>query len=531
MAPEPLSFSSLYRTPSAEQLLSANYDNDHRQHGDGYEMTDVKSSGEEAATPKLSHGTHNVYHDEEGSGGEVVNDPNEQHDGEGGRMDNNTHGDGQSQSPTEFKVYKRRWFGLAQLVLMNIIVSWDWLTYAPIANSTAAFFSVPTTSVNWLSTAFLFAFLIASPATLYILSRSGPRLAIIVSSVFILLGNWLRYAGTRVTPQPSFALVMVGQILTGLAQPFVLAAPTRFSDLWFTAEGRVSATAVASLANPFGGALGQLINPFLATTAAQVPDVTLYVAIISTVATIPSFFIPARPPTPPSASGTHKRPPITDQIRILASIPTFWLLFIPFSVYVGFFNSSSSLLNQFLTPYGYSDTEAGIAGALLILVGLVSAAVTSPIIDRTKRYLLFIKLLVPVIAICYLIFIWAPPSGMILYADVVCAVLGAANFSLVPIALEWLVEVTWPVGPEVGSTICWAGGQAMGGIFIIISNALGGDEHADPPYNMNKALIFQAVVAVATVPTAMLLGVVGSVKNKRLELDKRQRPDNSLGGQ
>lgn len=28
-------------------------------------------------------------------------------------------------APVEYKVYKRRWFGLAQLTLLNIIVSWD----------------------------------------------------------------------------------------------------------------------------------------------------------------------------------------------------------------------------------------------------------------------------------------------------------------------------------------------------------------------------------------------------------------------
>lgn len=31
----------------------------------------------------------------------------------------------QSYSHAHFKVYKRRWFGLAQLVLLNIVVSWD----------------------------------------------------------------------------------------------------------------------------------------------------------------------------------------------------------------------------------------------------------------------------------------------------------------------------------------------------------------------------------------------------------------------
>lgn len=27
-------------------------------------------------------------------------------------------------APTEYRTYKRRWFGLVQLVLMNIVVSW-----------------------------------------------------------------------------------------------------------------------------------------------------------------------------------------------------------------------------------------------------------------------------------------------------------------------------------------------------------------------------------------------------------------------
>ena len=54
-------------------------------------------------------------------------------------------------------------------------------------------------------------------------------------------------------------MVMTGQVLIGLAQPFVFAAPTRFSDLWFTDRGRTTATAIASLANPFGGAVSEIL--------------------------------------------------------------------------------------------------------------------------------------------------------------------------------------------------------------------------------------------------------------------------------
>ena len=313
---------------------------------------------------------------------------------------------------------------------------------------------------------------------------------------------------------------MFGQILIGLAQPFVLSAPTHYSDLWFTPQGRVSATAIMSLANPLGGALGQLINPALATKSSQIPSMTLYVAIISTAISLPSFLVPAKPRTPVSASSTYDVPTLRETIHLLITNPTFWLLVIPYWTYVGFFNSISSLLTQILTPYGFSETESGIAGAVLILVGLLSAAITSPIVDRTKRYLHFIKILTPIIAVSYLAFVWAPGTRSIAAPYVILAVLGAASFSLVPNALEFLVEVTFPIGPEATSTICWSGGQLFGGVFILISDALKADKDASPPFTMSRALIFQAILAAAALPCAMILGWVGNVGNKRLQVDK-----------
>lgn len=90
---------------------------------------------------------------------------------------------------------------------------------------------------------------------IWTLNKGGPKAAIIAASVLVLLGNWIRYAGTRAN-SGRFGIVMFGQIIIGLAQPFVLSAPTRYSNLWFTDNGRVTATALASLANPFGGAVG-----------------------------------------------------------------------------------------------------------------------------------------------------------------------------------------------------------------------------------------------------------------------------------
>ena len=425
-----------------------------------------------------------------------------------------------TESSVVYKVYKRRFFGLAQLVLLNIIVSWDWISFAPVSASSAQYFHTTESIINWLSTAFLFAFVAASPVTISSLHHSGPKLSIIISAVLLLVGNWVRYAGTRTR---SFGGVMFGQILIGLAQPFVLASPTHYSDTWFSEKGRVSATAVASLANPFGGALGQLIDPFWATKPSDIPNMVLYISIISSVACIPSFFIPARPPTPPSAASIANHTPLSIRASLhkLSISPEFWMLALPFWIYVGFFNSLSSLLNQILEPYGFTETDAGIAGALLILIGLVSAAISSPLIDRYKFYLSYIKVSAPIVALSYLVFIWAPEYSLV-YPYLVCSILGAASFGLVPVVLEFLVEIHHPLSPEIGSTVCWAGGQVLGGIFIIVQNALKEGPDAKPPFNMKRALIFEAVIAMLVMPLPLCLGLFGrKIRRKRLEVDKR----------
>ncbi|GAB7350386.1 hypothetical protein MBLNU459_g1008t1 [Dothideomycetes sp. NU459] len=423
-----------------------------------------------------------------------------------------SHGDAEAHADAlspQYLVYKRRFFGLVALVLLNIIVSWDWLTFSAVSATASDYFSVDESTINWLSTSFLFAFVVVSPLTLWVLNKGGPRMAIIIAAVLTLVGNWLRYAGTRAAHGKHFGLVMFGQIIIGFAQPFVLIAPTRYSNLWFSDRGRVSATAVASLANPLGGALGQLIGPLWATDTSGIPDMVLYTAIISSIAALPAFFIPARPPTPPSSLAAEEKLELWESILVLKSNTSFYLVFVPFCIYIGFFNAFSSLINQVLEPYGFSETEAGIAGGLLIVVGLVASAIVSPIVDRTKQYTLTIKFLVPLIAIGYMIFIWAPGTKSDAAPYVVCALIGASSFSLLPCALEYLVEITHPVSPEVSSTICWAGGQLLGAIFIIIMGALKDGWTGQPKGTMKRALVFEAVLCWLAVPFALAIGHFG----------------------
>lgn len=155
----------------------------------------------------------------------------------------------------------------------------QWLTFAPVADLSATYYGVSKSAINWVSTAFFLSFVAIFPVTIAILHR-GPKLAFMIAAVLILIGNWIRYAGSASSSGGHYGAIMAGEILIGFAQPFVLAAPTRYSDLWFTNRGRVAATALTSLANPLGGALGQLINPLWAKEPSDISKMVLYVSII-----------------------------------------------------------------------------------------------------------------------------------------------------------------------------------------------------------------------------------------------------------
>lgn len=106
------------------------------------------------------------------------------------------------------------------------------------------------------------------------------------------------------------------------------------------------------------------------------------------------------------------------------------------------------------------------------------------------------------------------------------------------------MEVTWPAGPEASSTICWTGGQLLGGIFIVASDALREEEETEgwPEGSMWRALVFMAVMAGAAVPCAVFLGRWGDGgRERRGEVDKSvvagveggERPDGEsrVGGE
>ncbi|KAH8693911.1 major facilitator superfamily domain-containing protein, partial [Talaromyces proteolyticus] len=416
------------------------------------------------------------------------------------------------------RLYKRRYFGLIQLILLNIIVSWDWVTYTVVPTTASEYLGVSDNAITWLSTAFMLAYCGSALFVFHAVDRFGLKGTNIITSLLLFVGNWIRYVGT-IERVNNYGVVMFGQVVIGLAQPFCLSTPSKYSDTWFSSNGRTSATAIATLANPLGAAIAQFANPSLAATPDQVPQMVLVISIISTVGAIPSFFIPSKPPTPPSSTEVIEKIRVFDALKGIIKTRELWLLMLPFAIYVALFNTVVTLINQAIIPYGATETQAGIAGGILIGAGIVGTAIISPLNDRFKWHLWTVRILFPISAVMYIALIWAPASSLGIWPIyVVSALMGAMSFGLSPVVLELLAETTFPYSPEVSSTISWLGGQVFGVVFIVVQSALIAGPSANPPYNMTNSLIFGAVVSGVFLPFPLSLGFFGHrVKRNREE--------------
>ncbi|KAF8686468.1 MFS general substrate transporter [Rhizoctonia solani] len=327
---------------------------------------------------------------------------------------------------------------------------------------------------------------------------------LIIGSLSLLASSWIRYAGTSqdLDADGKYALLLVGQIFTGFAQPWFQILGPRYSETWFAMSGRTTATMLVAIAGPIGGALSQLIAPAFST----VSDSVLILAIITSAVTPTVLLVGSKPPVPPclSHAGSQNSPPLMQILRALvgrarqgeafmsprerADMVIITLLF---GSLVGAFSAFSILINQIFTPYGYSSDEAGIMGSVLILAGIVGAAIFSPLVDRylSNRLALVAKALVPLLAACYISLIWDVQPNNYAGIYVVMVLIGISSFTLLPIALEIGCEVTRSA--ETSSAMLWFTGNLLSVTFALSMAALRDDSpDASPPSNMLQSLIF-----------------------------------------
>ncbi|KAI0742681.1 MFS general substrate transporter [Daedaleopsis nitida] len=433
--------------------------------------------------------------------------------------------------PQEYRLYKRRWIGLIAVVILNVVSGMVLVWFGPIANNVVEEFGFTLDQINWFGNVVNVVYLPSAIMVPYLYARLGVRGTSYIGAVLFVISAWVRYAGTAksLTKDGSLALIMLGQLIAGFSVPIFQILIPSYSERWFDLKGRTTATMIMGLANPIGNAVGQVVPPLVSTTRQSV----LVMGIIFTVAAPVVLLVGEDPPTPPTFAATHKRPSMMSLVHaMLGKSPRedytfmtvrqridFAIMLVVFGILVGVINAFTILTAQQLGPYGYSADTAGLMGGLLLLVGLIAAAITAPLYDRvfTHHLALAAKLTVPIMAACWLSLIWEikPNNDVALY--VILGIIGGTSLSLLPVVLELAVEITR--NADGSSAILWLSTNVFGLVFVLVEGALRAGPDANPPLNMHRAVIFQAALVTTAVASVYL--VEGKQTRRSQDEDKR----------
>ncbi|KAG8887586.1 hypothetical protein FRB98_009428 [Tulasnella sp. 332] len=431
--------------------------------------------------------------------------------------------------PIEYKLYRGRFVGCVALCLLNVVGGMNWLWFSAIALETATEFNISATKVNWLSDCVNLIYLPVSFLIPWTARRIGLRNSCLLAASALIVGSWLRYAGTfkSISPSRGYVLLVLGQLVTGFSQPWFQVLAPAYSQAWFGLGGRTSATMIISLANPVGSALAQLLSSVFSTPKTSI----LVVGIISTAIAPCVLLIYDRPPTPPTHAGAQETPPVMVGVRSVLGLPMpgevetamtlrqrvdFWILTFGFGVIVGIISAFSILIAQIYAPYGYDANQSGLVGAALFIAGLVGAISTSPLFDRVFTYHLAwsLRLALPVVAATWIALIWVS-HGLGPSYGVLC-ISGFSSFMLLPVTLELACEVTGSA--ETSAAALWFSANAFTVVFVLVADPLSAGPDASPPGNMRNVLIMFAIFSTAV--SVSMVGLQGSQVRRRLDEDR-----------
>eukprot|EP01133_Synstelium_polycarpum_P015757 gene15757-18724_t len=219
----------------------------------------------------------------------------------------------------------------------------DWWRHS--TNLAAAYYDAPISQINLLCAIGPLFFLPFSVIFTWSIERYGIRKNVIIAAILVASGGVVRAipnGGYRLFP-----LVALGQILNSIAGPAVMVLPTKLSATWFAPSERTFSTAVLSLANFSGSAIGFLLA--LYSTDGEKLKLLLYAEAISAGIILLAAFIyfPERPPSPPTA-----------------------ILTIACGLTSGTYAGWSTVLTRMIAPTIFSDSDAKWMGFYGILAGL-----------------------------------------------------------------------------------------------------------------------------------------------------------------
>ncbi|CAO0789450.1 unnamed protein product [Mucor circinelloides] len=399
--------------------------------------------------------------------------------------------------------------------------------------------NVSLSQINWLSNASAICNTVFSLFTAWAYERIGIKASIILCAVFNTVGCWIRCIAIVLPVEKRYPLVMVGQFIASIGGPLIYNVAAKFVAVWFAPKDRGIANTVLSV--QAGMALAPLLLPMLAPTIKDVPKMLIIVAGISTVFTIPTFFIPSKPKVPPSTTATLERTPFWEGVWEVITNMQFWWIAIITSVSMGMVFSVSVLIIEAISPFGYTEQQAGLCAALIVFSGCfgggkylcfdkrtfdinnicILEGMTGYWLGKSSQHFMLIKMFTPMSTSMQLSspFLVRPDAFSVVI--IACIINGFCSYALFPVYLEVASEITYPVSESVSSCVLWTLCSLTMVVFSLVIDALRAGPDASPPNNMNTSMM--VVAGIMFVGNLPCLWIKGDLKRSQVDNENSKK--------
>ena len=393
------------------------------------------------------------------------------------------------QPSDQYRVYRYRWVVLAVFMFVNLTIQILWIGYAPITSLATKYYRVSDLRIGILAMSFMIVFVPLSLPAAWVIDTRGFRVAIGFGSVLMgVCGIARGLAGTNYT------LVLLSTIGIAIAQPFLLNSWTKVPANWFPQGERATAVGLVTLSSMLGIALGMALSPVLVDSMSIASVQLVYGALAATSAAAFLLLARERPSTPPCPPGMEARALMLDGLKHALRVKPFLIILGLAFVVMGIFNGVTTWVEEIIRPRGFSPTDAGVLGALMLVGGILGAVALSALSDRQRKRIRFLVLGLSM-AIPSLLGVALAATAWLLFAS--AFVLGFFLVSILPIGMQYAAEATYPTPEGTSSGLVQLFGQ-VSVVFVYVMSALrSGNGSYTPSLLLAMGLLTVSVLVMA----------------------------------
>ncbi len=358
----------------------------------------------------------------------------------------------------EFKVYPIRWLMLTIYMLIVAVNQLLWITFAPITSNATGYYGVTDLQIGILSMCFMIVYIVVSIPASWIIDKYGIRAGVGTGALFTGIFGLLRgFAGTN------YQILLLAQVGIAVGQPFILNAITKLAARWFPIEERATAAGLGTLAMYIGILLGMTLTPYLVIGSGMDGMLYIYGIISAAIAALFMVLMREGPPTAPCRPDQEERSLVYDGLKQTLHTRDFQWLMVIFFIGLGVFNSVTTWIEDILRPRGFSATQAGITGGMMIIGGIVGALIIPLLSDKYKRRTPFIIVALTGATLGLTGITFATSYHLLLLSGMT---LGFFLLSAGPVGFQYGAEITFPASEGTSNGMLLLMGQVSGIAFI-----------------------------------------------------------------